>query len=372
MQTADAAVAATIERPGEPRYGKDSGFHQQLRSRVRTHLVSSGRPARGLPALYWKTTLLFLWLGSSYVLLVFAAQAAWQVLALAVSLGLAIAGIGFNVMHDGSHGSYSTRPWLNRLMARALDLLGGSSFVWQRKHNLLHHTWPNVQGVDDDIDTGGLARLSPGQALRPYHRLQHLYMWPLYALLAVKWQLYDDFATIGAGRMSGRPFPRPRGVELAVFVGGKLVFFSLAFGLPLLLHPVLAALGTYLLVSAVAGLTLSVIFQLAHCVPEAETGSELGSWAERQVRSSVDFARHNRLLGWYVGGLNLQIEHHLFPQICHLHYPALAPIVEGTCHEFGVRYSAHPTLRSAIAAHYRQLRALGTRTDGASVGSGGA
>jgi linoleoyl-CoA desaturase len=364
LQTVDAGTIATVEGPREPRYGKDGGFHQELRSRVQTFLLSSGLPARGLPALYWKTALMFLWLASSYVLLVFAADTAWQALPLAVSLGLAIAGIGFNVMHDGSHGSYSTRPWLNRLMARALDLLGGSSFVWQRKHNLLHHTWPNVQGVDDDIDTGALARLSPGQKLRSYHRLQHLYMWPLYALLAVKWQLYDDFATIASGRMSGRPFPRPRGAELLVFVGGKLVFFALAFGLPLLLHPVWVALGTYLLVSAVAGLTLSVVFQLAHCVPEAETGPELGSWAQRQVRSSVDFARHSRLLGWYVGGLNLQIEHHLFPQICHLHYPALAPIVERTCGEFGVRYSAHPTLGSAIAAHYRHLRALGTRAPG--------
>ena len=118
-------------------------------------------------------------------------------------------------------------------------------------------------------------------------------------------------------------------------------------------------LGIYLLVSAVAGLTLSVVFQLAHCVPEAETGPELGSWAARQVQSSVDFARGNRLLGWYVGGLNLQIEHHLFPQVCHLHYPGMAPVVEATCREFGVRYTSHPSFRAAVAAHFHQLRALG-------------
>lgn len=359
LQITDAGVGATIEGPSELRYGEDGGFHQELRARVRTCLVSRGLPARGLPAMHWKTALMFLWLGTSYILLVFAARAAWQAFPLAVSLGLAMAGIGFNVMHDGSHGSYSTRPWLNRLMARALDLLGGSSFVWQRKHNVLHHTWPNVEGVDNDLDTGALARLSPGQTRRLYHRLQHVYMWPLYAFLAVKWQLHDDFATIVTGRMSGRPFPRPHGVELVVFVGGKLVFFSLAFGLPLLLHSIWTVLGAYLLVSAVAGLTLSVVFQLAHCVPEAETGRELGSWAARQVRSSVDFARHNPLLSWYVGGLNMQIEHHLFPQICHLHYPALAPIVEDTCREFSVRYTAHATFRSAVAAHYRHLRALG-------------
>jgi linoleoyl-CoA desaturase len=115
----------------------------------------------------------------------------------------------------------------------------------------------------------------------------------------------------------------------------------------------------YLLVSAAAGLTLSVVFQLAHCVPEAQTGPALGSWAVRQTQSSVDFARENRLLSWYVGGLNTQIEHHLFPQICHLHYAGMAPLVEATCLEFGVRYTAHPTFRSAVAAHFRHLRALG-------------
>ena len=339
-------------------YRRDEGFHETLRVRVREHLASHG-PVRGLPAIYLKTALLFLWLGGSYGLLVFAAQNAWQAVPLAVSLALAIAGIGFNVQHDGSHGSFSTRPGVNRWMARSLDLLGGSSFVWQRKHNVLHHTWPNVEGVDDDIDTGLLARLSPEQPRRFHHRFQHLYMWPLYCFLAVKWQLHDDFATIARGSMSGRPFPRPRGGELAVFALGKLLFFTLAFGVPLLFHPFWNVVGIYLLVSAANGLVLSVVFQLAHCVPEAETGRELGSWAARQVQSSVDFARGNRLLGWYVGGLNLQIEHHLFPQVCHLHYPGMAPVVEATCRDFGVRYTSHPSFRAAVAAHFHQLRALG-------------
>jgi linoleoyl-CoA desaturase len=340
-------------------YGPDSGFHHELRTRVRLYLESTGLPSQGLTAIYVKTALLFLWLGASYALLVFAAQNAWQAVPLACSLALAIAGIGFNVQHDGSHGSFSTRPDVNRWMARSLDLLGGSSFVWQRKHNVLHHTWPNLEGVDDDIDTGTLARLSPEQPRRFYHRFQHLYMWPLYCFLAVKWQLRDDFATLLRGSMSGRPFPRPRGAELVVFFGGKLSFFGLAFVVPLLFHSFWNVLGIYLLVSAVAGIILSVVFQLAHCVPEAETGRALGSWAARQVQSSVDFARGNRLLGWYVGGLNLQIEHHLFPQVCHLHYPGMAPVVEATCREFGVRYTSHPSFRAAVAAHFHQLRALG-------------
>ena len=136
-----------------------------------------------------------------------------------------------------------------------------------------------------------------------------------------------------------------KGWDLAVFLGGKTLFFSLALVLPLLMHPLWAVLLFYLAASLVQGLTLSVVFQLAHCVEEAafplprqDTGRMETGWAVHQVESTVDFARRNRLLSWFIGGLNFQIEHHLFPRICHVHYPALAPLVEETCREFGLQY----------------------------------
>jgi len=343
-----------------PRYEEDRGFHAELRRRVRLHLEANGRPARGLFAIYVKTAVLGLWLAGSYLLLVFAADRPWQAALLALSLGLAVAGIGMNVMHDGSHGSYSTDRRVNRAMALTLDLLGGSSYVWKHKHNVLHHTWPNVAGVDDDINTGGLARLSPAQPRRRLHRFQHLYMWPLYALLAVKWHLFDDFAFIVTGRLGGQKLPRPGLADLSTLVAGKLVFAAWAFGLPLLRHPASTVALVYVASAGVVGLTLSVVFQLAHCVPEAiPAPGRSASWAECQVAASVDFARGSRLLGWYLGGLNFQIEHHLFPQLCHAHYQGIAPLVERTCHEFGVSYHARPTFRAALASHFRLLERLG-------------
>jgi linoleoyl-CoA desaturase len=355
--------------PSEP----DQAFHAELRRRVRDLLgAPSGRGlepttdeatrsrTRGTTEAHRKTATLFAWLVASYLLLVFVADGPWTTAFLAISLGLAMAGIGFNVMHDGSHGSYSPNPLVNRLMARSLDLLGGSSYVWHRKHNLLHHTWPNVPDLDDDIDTGGLARLSSAQTRKGFHRFQWLYMWPLYGFLAAKWHLFDDFVFLAHCRVGSRQFPRPEGGDLAVFVGGKVLFFTWAFAIPLLRHSLPVVLITYFGCAFVLGLTLSVVFQLAHCVPEAAAGPahEL-SWARRQVESSVDFARGHGLITWYLGGLNYQIEHHLFPQIAHVHYPAIAPTVEGVCREFGVRYSAYPTLRSALGAHLRFLRQLG-------------
>ncbi|MBK9118456.1 MAG: acyl-CoA desaturase [Phycisphaerales bacterium] len=316
--------------------------------------------------MYAKSVIVFVVVIAAYSALVFGGPVWWVALPIAVLLGLAVAAVGFNVQHDGSHKAYSEHAWVNRLAAHTLDLLGGSSYMWARKHNAIHHSFTNITGHDDDINVGFLGRLSPHQPRLWYHRFQHLYLWVLYGFLAVKWHWYDDFRDALRGRIGVHQIPRPQGQALLMLLTGKLVFFTLALGVPMLFHPWWLVLAFYGLVSFVQGVVLSVVFQLAHCVEEAEfplpataDGQMVSSWAAHQVETTVDFARQNRLLSWYVGGLNFQIEHHLFPQICHVHYPALAPLVEETCREFGVRYRAHATLRAGIASHYRWLRRMG-------------
>jgi linoleoyl-CoA desaturase len=230
----------------------------------------------------------------------------------------------------------------------------------------MHHSNTNITGHDDDIDLGFFGRLSPYQKRLTFHRFQHYYLWVLYGFLPLKWQVYDDFHDWAIGQIGGRRFARPKGWDLAVFLGGKTLFFSLALLLPLLMHPLWAVLLFYLTASLVQGLTLSVVFQLAHCVeqaafplPRPDTGRMEKGWAEHQVETTVDFARGNRLLSWFIGGLNFQIEHHLFPRICHVNYPALAPLVEDACREFGLRYVAHKTFRAGVASHFRWLRQMG-------------
>jgi linoleoyl-CoA desaturase len=277
-----------------------------------------------------------------------------------------MAAVGFNIQHDGAHRAYSRRVWVNKIMALSLDLLGGSSYVWARKHNSIHHTYANVTGHDGDIDLGIIGRLSPHQPRLRLHRLQHFYLWVLYGLLTIKWQLYDDFHDVATGRVGGHPFARPQGWDLVTFVGGKLAFFLLAFAIPLVLHSVGCVLLMYLVASFVQGITLSIVFQLAHCVEEAAfplpvdgTNRMQGPWAEHQIQTSVNFARNNRLLSWFVGGLNFQIEHHLFPEICHIHYPALSRIVEDLCAESVLAYAAHETFFDAARSHFRWLRRMG-------------
>jgi linoleoyl-CoA desaturase len=338
------------------------GFYVMLRRRVDEYFRTTGLPVRGLKRMYVKTVVHLAAFAGIYALLVFAAATAWQAVLLSVLLGLVVAGIGFNIQHDASHGAYSRSRRVNRLLALTLDLMGGSSYVWRTKHNRLHHTSPNVPDRDDDIDIGFLGRLSPAQRRLPPHRFQHLYLWILYGFLPAKWLLFDDFLAIAKGRIGSSPMKRPGPGSLAVLLAGKAVFLALAFVVPMLLHPVWTVLACYAIASMTLGLTLSVVFQLAHCVEEAEFPAEDGEeadFARRQLASTVNFAPGNPVLTWLLGGLNHQVEHHLFPKVCHVHYPALSRIVRDLCEEAGIRYRSNRTFLGAVASHYRWLWRMG-------------
>lgn len=347
------------------RYNAKSAFHRALHARVAEYFAATGLKRRGLIGMYVKAATVLAWLGASYALLVFVATTWWHVVLLGVSLAFALAGVGFNVPHDAGHGGFSGSRLLNGLAKRSFDLIGGSSYLWYWRHNILHHNYTNIAGADDDISVGPLGRLSPAQPRHAAHRYQHVYMWVLYGFVAFKWQLVDDFVEMVRGRIASHPIPRPAARDLTVFALGKLVFLALVFVLPAFLHPFSTVVLVYAAIGLATGVIIGVVFQLAHCLEEADFPTVPGAnrletdWATHQVQTTVDFARTNRLLTWYVGGLNFQIEHHLFPSICHLHYPALAPIVERTCREFGVRYTAHETIGAALRSHTRWLKRLG-------------
>lgn len=326
------------------KFANDNAFQIELRRRVDEYFRTTGWRQRDCWQMYVKTAILAAGFAGSYLLLVFVAETLWQGLLLAILLGLSAAGIGFNIQHDGSHQAYSNFPWVNTLMARTLELIGGSSYLWRWKHVVFHHTYVNITGHDTDIDLGMLVRLTPHQKRLAFHRWQHLYLWPFYGLLAIKWQLVDDFRDLISGRISNQPFSRPRGWELVILVAGKAIFFALAFGIPLRFHSVGVVLLCYGIAGLVTGTALSVVFQVAHCVDEAEfpvprasTGRIDRAWAVHQAETTVDFARRSRLVTWLVGGLNFQTEHHLFPRISHVNYPPISTLVEETCRDFGIR-----------------------------------
>lgn len=351
---------------GALKFGTDCAFHLELRRRVDEYFRATGRRQRDCWQMYLKTGILLACLAALYLLLVFAAHAWWQSVPLAVLLGLAAAGIGFNIQHDASHHAYSDHRSINKLMGMTLDMIGGSSYFWRWKHVVIHHTYVNVTGHDSDINFGILGRVTPHQTRLAFHRWQHLYLWPFYGLVAVKWQLVDDFRRLIAGRIGSYRVRRPTGGDLVLLVAGKAIFLAWAFGVPLLFHPLSAVLVHYAVAALVLGTALAVVFQVAHCVgeaafplPSADVGRIEQAWAIHQAETTVDFARPSRVIAWLLGGLNFQIEHHLFPRISHVNYPAISKVVEQTCRDFGVAYTEHRSFREGVIAHFRWLRRMG-------------
>ena len=342
-------------------------FRADVEQRVEAWFATTGRSPRATAGMRVKTLVLLCWLFGSWALLVFTNVSPWLIPWLAASIGLAQACVGFSVMHDANHDSYAAGRRMNRFLGLTIDLIGASSLIWRQKHNVLHHTYTNVQGLDADLEAGPLLRFAPWQPRRPWHRFQHLYAPLLFGVFPFRWFFYDDFRDLATCSVSGQPIPRLTTRDVLGVLAGKVVFITWAFVIPIALHPTFWLVPIYLLVSLVLGNALAWVFQLAHCLEEADflpaPGGQASpaSWAEHQVATTVDFAPRNRLLSWFLGGLNFQVEHHLFPRVCHVHYPALAEIVESACRDHGLRYRCEPSFRSALAANLRWLRKLGAQ-----------
>jgi linoleoyl-CoA desaturase len=354
-----------VVTPSQVRFPPRGAFSRDLDARAAAYFEGSGRERRDLPAMYLKTAIILTWFTGSWALLVFAAHSFWVAALLAVSLGLSIAGIGMSVQHDGNHGGYSSRGWVNRLFGCTLDVMGVCSFIWRQKHNIAHHTFTNVAGIDYDLDFGVLARLSPEQRRRPWHRFQHLYLWMFYGFLLPKWVFYDDFIILRKRFIGVHKLPAPNRAKLVAFVGWKLFFVAWAIVIPAFFHPLWQVAIFHAIAVFTLGLSLGTVFQLAHCNDAADypaVGDDArmaNDWASHQLATTVDFAPKSALITWFVGGLNFQVEHHLFPKVCHLHYPALALIVDEVAKEHGLRHRQQATFWAALSSHFRHLRALG-------------
>lgn len=340
-------------------------FLPELRRRVQAYLDERHASGHDDIRTYIKVALILALFGVSYWQLVFVANTLGSALLWGFLLGHAIVLIGFNIMHDGAHQAMSKYRWINSAAARSLDFVGASVDLWRVKHNVLHHTYTNIAGIDQDLDSAERMRFSPGHEHHAHHRFQHWYALPMYCLLSLNW-VTADFLEFFRRKIGNHALPKHKPQEIALFLGFKTLYFGYALVVPLLLHTWWHVALGFVLVHFVAGFFLAIVFQLAHVVeatafpiPDPVTGNADDEWALHQLKTTANFAVNNPFVTWYAGGLNFQVEHHLFPKVTHVHYPEINKILKQTCAEFGYPYLEYPTLRSAVASHVRLLKTLG-------------
>lgn len=344
-------------------------FFSTLQKRVNEYFKENNISKSANAQMVLKTIILLSAFVMPLLTMIFFAVPTLVVVLLFIVMGFALAGVGMSVMHDANHGAYSKNKGVNKWLGYSLNLTGGMVFNWKLQHNVLHHTYTNIHQLDDDIDSKWILRFSPHAEAKKVHRFQFIYVFFFYSILTLYWVIAKDFVQYIRYQKTGiNKFEKLQNIKYLV----SMVFLKIVYIVGMIVLPVITQgysvwliIGGFLVMNAIGGLVLGIVFQLAHSVEETsfplpnDANVVENDWAMHQLATTANFAPHNKLLSWYVGGLNFQVEHHLFPHICHVHYPQIAKIVEETANEFNVPYLCTPTLAEAFMSHMRMLKKFG-------------
>jgi linoleoyl-CoA desaturase len=352
------------------KYAFDTGkssFFKLLKEEVDQYFAGRNLDPAGNRRLYWKGGLQLLFAALLYTVLVFFTPAYYVSIPLCILLGLNLAVIGFNIMHEGGHQSFSRHSWINKVSSYSLNVLGGTIYYWKIKHNVNHHTFTNIEGMDSDIDVKPFMRLHEGQPRHAYHRFQHIYWFVLYGISYLAWVFYEDFQKYFSGKVSvNDPKKKMATIEHFIFWFTKIMFVSVYMVIPIFFVGWLPWLIGFLIITFICGLAISIVFQLAHVVEGTQFHSAQNQdqhnkleWAIHQIGTTANFATSSKSWYWLLGGLNFQIEHHLFPRVSHIHYPQISKFVKEACIESNVVYNEYSSIFKAIASHLIHLRRLG-------------
>ncbi len=344
----------------------NKAFSATLRGRVNDYFKSNNISNTGNRKLFIKGSVISLSAVLIYVILVFLSPPVWISLLLCVLFGINMAMIGFNIMHEGGHQSFSKISWLNRISGYTLNMLGGTIYFWKQKHNIDHHTYTNVDGLDHDIDIKFM-RVHADQPHHWYHRFQFAYWFLLYGISYIAWVMYQDYEKYFSGKMGIKAERKVMPLrEHLIFWATKTAYLLIYLIIPILFVGWGPALLGWLIAGIACGFCLAVVFQLAHVVehtqfpvPDEDSQKIEQEWTVHQLSTTSNFATGNKVISWILGGLNFQVEHHLFPRVSHVHYPALNKLVKATCAEYNITYLEHRTMTSAFASHMRHIHQLG-------------
>ncbi len=359
------------------RFARDNkdDFSKVLRTRVMDYFKENNISKHANATMVFKTIFMIALYFVPFILVMTeVVSGVGGILGMYAIMGLGLAGIGLSIMHDANHGAYSKHEKVNDTIGRILNVVGGFAYNWKVQHNVLHHTFTNVEGYDEDIAPGNILRFSPHAKRLKHHKYQHYYAWFFYGLMTFLWITVKDFNQLKRYKKKDLidKTKYSYGGLLATLIAWKIFYYAYIIALPIIVldEPFwVFPLGVFIC-HFISGIILAMIFQPAHVVPHTdfplpeEPGNNIDNmFMKHQLETTANFAPKAKLFSWYVGGLNYQVEHHLFPNICHVHYPKLAKIVKATAEEYGIPYHSFPTFRKAIIEHTKMLKQLGTQDE---------
>ena len=400
-------------------YSWDSEFYPVLKQRVVAKLNEVGVDLRGgSGSILYKG--LFLMVGfwgclfQMYTANSFAAASFWS-----IAMGIFASFIGTCIQHDGNHGAFSKRKWLNKCAGWTLDMIGASGFTWEIQHMLGHHPYTNVldfhedvqkqKGVDspmhekdqesdpDVFSSFPLMRMHPTHVPSWFHRYQHLYAPLLFSLMTVAKVFQQDFEVAMSKRLYHIDAHCRYGSMLNIlrFWLMKVVSLGYMVAVPCYFHGIIKGSALFMIGHFACGEMLATMFIVNHVIegvsfglknvegekfqpttvegstPMEQTRAEamkkcggltevpLNDWAAVQCQTSVNWSPGSWFWNHFSGGLSHQIEHHLFPSICHTNYVHLHEVVKQTCEEYGVPYQAEHSLYTAYGKMIAHLKFLG-------------
>jgi len=345
---------------------KKSPFFSVLREKVNQYFANNKIDTAGNRKLYIKGLIQISSAILLYVTLVFFTPGNFLAILLCGLLGINFALIGFNVMHEGGHQSLSKYKSINTMGAYALNILGGNTYFWKIKHNVNHHTYTNIAGMDDDMEVKPFMRLSDTQPRYWFHKFQHLYCLVLYGISYFAWVFWDDFAKYFTGKVASGNQKKFAPKEHLIFWVSKLSYIGIYIVFPVFMVGLVKVLIGFAIVTFVCGFSIAIVFQLAHIVkdthfplPNKLSNKIEEEWAIHQINTTANFSTKSKVVSWLMGGLNFQVEHHLFPKVSHVHYPKINQFVKETCEQFNIKYIEYPTVFKAIASHLSHVKRLG-------------
>ncbi len=343
------------------------GFYLVLKKRVDNYFNENNISKNANGLMIFKTIFIISMVIITYAVIISNTVTGWPLLALVAVNGFFTAMIGLNIAHDAIHGAYSSSTKVNKAIGLTFNLIGANDYMWDIMHNSVHHMFTNIPDHDADIDQPPIIRTNPHQDLWWIHRFQHIYVFFIYPLASISWVFIKDYVKFFSPQIGNYKMNKKPKFAFLRMLAFKLLYYTIFLVIPMIVIdlPWHVILGGFFFMHFVEGITLALVFQLGHVVegtqfPEPNPDSRINTdWAAHQMYTSANFANNNFFANFFTGGLNFQIEHHLFPKVCHIHYKKIKPIVMQTAKEFNLPYIENKTFFGALGSHVRLMKRFG-------------